>query len=253
MVSQRKEIPVKTDTPPSALQTRRALLRRSAAGVAVASAAGTILGAAEQAAAAESPSGVLSFIATQEGFGVTFLTEAIRRAPGTPSAQFLDVLKAAVTAEFDHLQALERIGAHRQVSRYWIPNAAFGGGGPKLFASIEKVETIEVSLYQVGVTAAVQQRDTFRARLCAAALGTEAEHRVLARSAQNMLGTPVGVPNNVGFEPYAQRSAPAAKSALEKLGIGYGRQGAKPGKFYKYPGDPARNNASAPLQTHSPR
>lgn len=234
-------------------QTRRALLRRSAAGVVAASAAGTLLGAAEKAAASESPNRVTSFIATQEGFGVTFLTEAIRRAPGTPSAQFLDVLKAAVTAEFDHLQALERTGADRQVSRYWIPNAAFGGGGPALFASIEKVETIEVSLYQVGVTVAVRQGDAFLGRLCAAALGTEAEHRVLARAAQNMLGKPVGVPNNVGFEPFKQRSATAAKSALEGLGIGYGRRGATPGRFYAYPGDPARNGITAPLLTRTPR
>jgi hypothetical protein len=53
---------------------------------------------------------VLSFIATQEGFGVTFVTEAVRRAPGTPSEHFVDVLKAANTAEFDHVRALRRLG-----------------------------------------------------------------------------------------------------------------------------------------------
>lgn len=235
--------------------TRRGLLGRTAAGVAAAAAtatgAATIVDQAE-AARRESPDAVLRFIATQEGFGVTFLTEAIRRSPGTPSEQFVDVLKAANTAEFDHVRALRSVGARPLTSRYWIPDAAFGAGGPGLFASIEAVETIEVSLYQVGVTAFAGIRRPGVARLCASALGTEAEHRVLARFAQTALGKPVGVPNNVGFEPYRQRSAAAARTALQALGIGYGRQGATPGRFYTYPGNPLANGTGAALISRSP-
>lgn len=202
-------------------------------------------------AASESPHGVLPFIVTQEGFGVTFLTEAIRRAPGTPSAQFLGVLKAANTTEFDHYRALRRIGARPQTLRYWIPDAAFGGGGAGLFESIEKVETVEISLYLVGVTAVHRDPRRFRSRLCAEALG--AEHRVLARFARGALGAPIGPPNNFGFERYHQRSAAAAKQALQALGIGYGKKGAAPGKFYEYPGNPFANGTSAPVSSRVPR
>lgn len=76
---------------------------------------------------------------------------------------------------------------------------------------------------------------------------------MLAHSAQNMLGKPVGVPNNVGFEPFKQPSVRSAKSALEKLGIGYGRQGTKPGKFYPYPGDPPPTARARPCSRASPR
>ena len=53
----------------------------------------------------------LDFTVTQEQFGVTAVTAAIQKAPGTPSAQFLPVLRAAVTTEFWHVQALKAIGA----------------------------------------------------------------------------------------------------------------------------------------------
>ncbi len=183
---------------------------------------------------------------------MTFVTEAVRRAPGTPSAQFVDVLKAANTAEFDHVRALQRLGYHSQVRKFWIPEAAFGGGGAGLFKSIELAETIEISLYLVGVTAFTRAGNTSRSRLCAEALGTEAEHRVLARAAQQMLGTIAEVPNDVGFERYEQRSVRAAKAALEALGLGYGKPGARPGRFYEFPGNPLANGTGLPLKSRIP-
>ncbi len=233
------------------VHTRRGMLG-VAAGVAAAGASASFVGSA-LAASQSSPNSVLSFIATQEGFGVTFLSEAVRRAPGTPSAQFLPVLKAANTAEFDHLRALERLGHSRQVSRYWIPDAAFAGGGPGLFDSIMKVETIEISMYLVGVTTFTRTRDAFRSRLCAEALGTESEHRVLARAALMMLGAINEPPNNAGFERYDQRSIPVVKAALEGLGIGYGKPGAMPGRFYEYPGNPLANGTGLPIDSNTPK
>ena len=69
--------------------TRRRVLG-AAAVAAVAAGSGGLVGRA--LAASSSSADVLSFIAIQEGFGVTFLTEAIKRAPGSPSAQFLPVI-----------------------------------------------------------------------------------------------------------------------------------------------------------------
>jgi hypothetical protein len=242
-------------------QSRRALLGRAAVGVA---AVATASSSAGPALAAKSASvwdhghsrsfheRVLDFIITQEQFGVTVVSEAVRRAPGTPSAQFLPVLRAAVETEFDHVRALEAVGATPLTSSFWVPEAAFGAGGVGLFAAIEAVETIELSMYLVGVTEMTRRRDAFKARLCAEAMATESEHRVLARYAQALLGANIGVPNNISFAPFNLQTASAVKSALEALGIGYGQQGATPGKFYTYPGDPVANGTGTPQTSTTP-
>jgi hypothetical protein len=245
--------------PGEAAHSRRALLGKSAVGLAALAGAGTLAGPALASGSGKQwwhHSGVrhdFDFIVTQEQFGVTFLSEAVRRAPGTPSAQFLPVLKAANTTEFDHVTALEAIGARPLTSSYWIPDAAFGAGGAGLFASIEAVETIEFSMYLIGVTDAVQRRSSeFTARLCAEAMATESEHRVLARVAQAALGATTAVPNNISFAPFSYTSIAAVKAALEALGIGYGREGPTPGKFYDYPGDPVANGTGTVQDVRTP-
>jgi hypothetical protein len=226
--------------------TRRALLERAAVGVTAVAGAGVLAGPApasqtggvwERGHSRFFHERVLDFIITQEQFGVTVVSEAVRRAPGTPSEQFVPVLRAAVATEFDHVRALDAVGAKPLTSRFWVPDAAFGAGGVGLFAAIEAVETIELSMYLVGVTEMTRRRDAFKARLCAEAMATESEHRVLARYAQDLLGNDVGVPN---------------KSALEALGIGYGRQGATPGRFYDYPGDPVANGTGTAQTVTNP-
>jgi len=241
-----------------AVHSRRVLLSRSAAGLAALAGAGALT----EPAVASGPGkhhwkhrqvrSDFDFIVTQEQFGVTVLTEAIRRAPGTPSEQFLPVLKAANTTEFDHVNALEAIGARPLTTSYWIPDAAFGAGGAGLFASLEAVETIELSMYLIGVTDASRKSNEFVARLCAEAMATESEHRVLARHAQAVLGASVGVPNNISFAPFTYRDMPAVMATLEALGIGYGTKGAMPGKFYEYPGDPIANGTGSVQDVRSP-
>jgi hypothetical protein len=239
--------------------SRRALLERAAAGATAVAAAGALAGPAlasggvwDHNQTRDFQKRVLDFIITQELFGVTVVSEAVRRAPGTPSEQFLPVLRAAVATEFDHVRALEAVGAQPLTSRFWVPEAAFGAGGVGLFAAIEAVETIELSMYLVGVTEMTRRRDAFKARLCAEAMATESEHRVLARFAQNLLGNDVGVPNNISFAPFTHRSVGEVKAALEALGIGYGRQGATPGQFYDYPGDPVASGVGTAQTVTSP-
>ncbi|HEY3613168.1 MAG TPA: hypothetical protein VGK92_05655 [Gaiellales bacterium] len=240
------------------LHSRRTLLSRSAVGLAAVAGAGTLAGPALANSSGKQwwhKSGShfdFDFIVTQEQFGVTFLTEAVRRAPGTPSAQFLPVLEAANTTEFDHVTALEGIGAKPLTTSYWIPDAAFGAGGAGLFASIEAVETIEFSMYLIGVDDATRRSQKPTARLCAEAMATESEHRVLARFAQGALGATIGVPNNISFAPFSHPTMAAVKAALEALGIGYGRKGAGPGKFYDYPGDPVANGTGSVQDVRTP-
>lgn len=119
-----------------------------------------------------------------------------------------------------------------------------------LFKTLEIVETVEITLYLLGVSAYALAGEDFGARLCAEAMGTEAVHRALVRFAQGEIsGEPI-VPNDVGFENFDWRSVAAVRDALEGLGIGYGVQTDRPGRFYEYPGDPLAAGIGTPV-THA--
>ena len=190
---------------------------------------------------------VLDFLVTQEQLGVTFLTAAIESAAGTPSEAFLPVLRNAVTTEFHHAEALKAAGGTALTTSYWFPDAAFGAGGVGLFSALEIVESVEISLYLLGVSAYARAGDERGARLCAEAMGTEAVHRALVRFAQGQLGRDVGVPNDVGFENFDWPTLDKVRHALEGLGIGYGVKTDSPGRFYEYPGDPLVRGVGTPV------
>lgn len=195
---------------------------------------------------------VLDFLITQEQLGVAFVSAAIEQAPGTPSEAFLPVLRNVVTAEYNHAEALKDIGAKPLTTKYWLPDAAFGGGGVDLFSTIEAVETIEVSMYLIGVSAFAHAREETGARLCAEAMGVEAVHRALARFAQSQLGKDVGPPNDVGFENFDRSTIEQVKESFEAFGVGYGREGSQPGRFYEYLGDPVSQGVGTPLHHSEP-
>ena len=190
---------------------------------------------------------VLDFLVTEEQLGVTLLTAAIERAPGTPSEAFVPVLRNGVTTEFHHVEALKAAGGTPLTTKYWLPDAAFGDGGVGLFSTLEIIETVEISLYLIGVSAYARLGEEIGARLCAEAMGTEAVHRALVRFAQGQLGKDVGVPNDVGFENFDWPTVEKVKEALEGLGIGYGSASNQPGRFYEYPGDPIARGVGTPV------
>jgi hypothetical protein len=198
---------------------------------------------------AEDRQELLDFLVTQEQFGVAAVSAAIERAEDTPSAVFIPVLRSAVTAEYHHVIELEQVGANAFTSRFWIPDAAFGDDAANLFATLEAVETIEVSMYGVGVDTFARDGDAGVALLCARALGVEAVHRALARFAQAQLGSNIGVPNDVGFENLDWPTLQSVRSALEGLGISYAAPGTGPGAFYEYAGDPVASGVGTPV-TH---
>jgi hypothetical protein len=195
---------------------------------------------------------ILDFLVTEEALGVTLLTAAIQNAPGTPSEAFLPVLQNGVTQEFHHIEALKEAGGAQLTTCYWLPDAAFDAGEVGLFSTLEVIETVEISLYLLGVSAYAKTGDDFGARLCAEAMGTEAVHRALVRLAQGELGKDVGVPNDVGFENFDWPSLAKVRTELERLGIGYGVRTDQPGRFYEYPGDPIARGVGNPVSHTRP-
>ena len=134
----------------------------------------SIIESAAKAATTDSVQDVLDFLVTEEALGVTFVTAAIERAEGTPSEAFLPVLRNAVTQEFHHVEALKDASGTQLTRSYWFPDAAFDNGGVGLFSTLEVVETVEISLYLLGVSAFARRGEDFGARLCAEAMGTTA-------------------------------------------------------------------------------
>ena len=89
--------------------TRRRMLGRAGA---LAAAGGVATFARPGAAGATGTDSALQrfldFTVTQEQFGVTAVTNAILKAPGTPSEQFVPALRAIVTTEFTHVKRSRR-------------------------------------------------------------------------------------------------------------------------------------------------
>jgi hypothetical protein len=219
--------------------TRRRLIQVAAAG-----GGALALGGATPAPArrkGESPRRILNSLATAESFGVTFRTEAVRRAPGTPSAGLVETLKAANTAEYDHVVALRRLGGRQFTLRFWIPEAAFGGGGAGLFESIETADTVELMGYLTGTTAFAKRGNERAARFLAEGCAVESEHRAIARFAQTALGGRQQISIDRSFAPWSIKTVAGMIRALEGAGIGFGERGAEPGAFYDFPGDPVAN------------
>ena len=148
---------------------------------------------------------------------------------------------------FSRVEALKKAGGTALTTSYWRPDAAFDAGNVGLFSTLEFSETVEISLYLIGVSAYARAGDEFGARLCAEAMGTEAVHRALVRFAQGQLGKDVGVPNDVGFENFDYPTVAKVRAALEGLGIGYGTASKQPGHFYEYPGDPIARGVGKPV------
>lgn len=230
--------------------TRRALVGRAAAGAAAVGTLGA-LGPIPAALAhgrgrshANQISEIINDAVTAEALAVTYLTGLVENAStiGIPSS-LVPVLQAANAAEYDHYQALRSLGAKPLTEKFWAPNAFFASSDA-VFATIEYAETQFVNAYLIAVTAFAKAGQHKLARYAAEILGTEAEHRALARFAQGKL------PNNVGFETYEIHTIGGIVKALQTAGVGFGTQGATPGAFYQFQAPPASTVVT--LDSNSP-
>ncbi len=221
-----------TDTP---AVTRRALVGRAATGAAAVGALGALgpIPAALARGGGNSINDIVTAAVTAEALAVTYLTGVVENASkiGIPS-NLVPVLKAANAAEYDHYKTLRSLGAKPLTTKFWAPNSFFASS-QDVFATIEYAETQFVNAYLIGVTAFAKAGKDSLARYAAEILGTEAEHRALARFAQGKL------PNNVGFEVYKIHQIGGIVKALEKAGVGFGKTGKGPGAFYEFHAPPA--------------
>ena len=159
---------------------------------------------------------------------MTFLTGVIvnAKALGIDSS-LVPVLKAANAAELDHYKTLRSLGAKPLTTKFWAPDAFFKNS-QSVFSTIEYAETLFVNAYLIGITAFARSGKASLARYAGEILGTEAEHRALARFALGKL------PNNLGFERYDIHTIGGIVAGLEKAGIGFGTKGKTPGRFYGF-------------------
>jgi hypothetical protein len=206
---------------------------------------GPVGSALARGASASSVNALITDAVTAEALAVTFLTGVIENASKIGiEASLVPVLKAANAAELDHYTVLRSLGAKPLTKRFWAPNAFFAS--PKaVFATIEYAETQFINAYLIAITAFAKGGQASLARYAGEILGTEAEHRALARFAQGKL------PNNVGFEEYKIHTIGGIVKALEKAGIGFGARGKKPGAFYDFRKPP--KSALVHLASNSPK
>lgn len=238
----------------SSKHTRASLLRRAAVGAAavgVLGPAGSAL-AATTRGSADSIGTILTDAITAEALAVTVLTAAVKTSPGTKAGAFVPILKSANYQEFRHYVVLGSLGAKPLTTKFWIPNAALGDKNINLFKTLEVAETLFVNAYLIAITAFAKAKKDSYARYAGEILGTEAEHRVLARYAESVINGLKEVPNNKAFETYSITSIGGIVGALEKAGFGFGKQGATPGQFVDFPGNPLGTGTGSKVIAPSP-
>jgi hypothetical protein len=235
---------VLADTPTPAV-TRHALLKRAAVGVAAAGtvgALGPIPSALAKGSGSASVTEIQNIAVTAEALAVTYLTGLIENHKATGVTKFVDVLKAANASELDHYKTLRKLGAKPLTLKFWAPDAFFKPGEP--FKVLEVAEGQFVNAYLIHITAAAKAGLNSVARYGGEILGVEAQHLALVRFAQGKL------PNNVGFQRYQTHSIGGIVANLEAAGIGFGKKGKGPGKFYTYQNPP--QHALAKIQSNKP-
>lgn len=224
--------------------TRRGLLGKTAMGTAAVGALGALGPIPAALAKGSTVNQIITDAVTAEALAVTYLTGLVENASkiGIPS-DLVPVLKAANAAEYDHYKILRSLGAKPLTTKFWAPNAFFASS-KDVFATIEYAETQFVNAYLIAITAFAKAGMASTARYAGEILGTECEHRALARFAQGKL------PNNVGFEVYKIKTISGIVGALEHAGVGFGKKGKGPGAFYDFKTPPSHTVTA--LESNTP-
>jgi hypothetical protein len=231
------------DDTPAAHASRATLLGRAAA-MALAGAAVAPATASAASMNGDSIKTVIDTAVTAEALAVTYLSAVIEHAKGTKVEPFVDVLKAANQAEYDHYKVLTSLGAKPLTLKFWAPNDFFGPNLKDVFPTIEVAETLFVNAYLIGTTVFAKAGKADLARYACEICGVEAQHRTLARYAQGKL------PDNRAFEDASIHTMSGIVAALEHVGVGFGKKGTKPGQFVTF--KPPGKHVTTPITNPAP-
>jgi hypothetical protein len=191
--------------------------------------------------------GVLHLLVDEKQLGVTFITTSIERADGAQSKAFVPAPRNAVTVQFHRAVALKWVGGHPAPPKYGLPDDTLAAGRVGLFSTLEIVETVEVSLHLIGVSAVARASDSSGSSPCVEAMETDAVHRAPLLFVQERLGKNVSVPRDVCFEDFDRPAVSLVRDALKANRIGYGAMGRGTGRFYDSPGDPPAYSVGTPV------
>jgi len=176
-------------------------------------------------------------------------------------------VRAAAREELVHYRVLRSLGARELTKRIWIPNAAVAS--PRAFLStLEVGDQVFVNAYLLATTIFANRtrisagRRGRLARIAAEFMGVEAVHRALARQSLGKLGNdrvfmrysqPEGAPDAPNRGAPGFRTVASHVAYLQRLGFGFGRQGATPGAFYDFDVVSRRTPSDPSLNTFGPR
>ena len=165
-------------------------------------------------------------------------------------------IRSAAREELIHYDVLVDSGGRAASKRIWIPDAVFAGRRAFL-NTVQVGDQIFINAYLIGTKTFGNAGNGSLALVAAEFMGVEAVHRALARQSLGLLGNDrvfikfdqrepaVGAPDRgqFGFEDVT-----VAVKRLEANGIGFGKKGKSPGRFYDFdevrrrtPNDPDLN------------
>lgn len=169
---------------------------------------------------------ILNTAITAEALAVTYLGAVINGAGGLTPVE-TSVLQAARAEEYAHYQFLKGAGATPQTLTFYVPNTAMVTDRITALETIAAAEGLFINAYLSAIATFSAKGMHSLAVYAASILGTECEHRSLARAALTLEGvTGYAPPNNLDFEQATLPSVAAVASQLKSLGF-FGPGGVK--------------------------
>ena len=151
-------------------------------------------------------------------------------------------ISASAVQELGHYEVLVQLGGRSVTKRIWVPDRVLASADSFL-RTVEVGDQVFINAYLIATTAFAKAGKGDVARAAAEFMGVEAVHRAFARDLRGVLGNDrmfmkfddpemaPGAPNRGA--PGFQRIE-GAVAQLQAAGIGFGAQGATPGKFYDF-------------------
>lgn len=228
--------------------------RRKFMGVVLAATGGAVgasaLGSSAVLADSEDLTTILNLAATAEALAVTYLGAVINGAFANTSgtdATVKAVLTAARAEEQAHYNYLTAAGAKPVTTTFTVPASADPSNKTKALQTIEAAEGLFINAYLSAVATLAGHGNHKLAVVAASILGTECEHRALARAALVLGGdSSFSPPNNLDFEQAPLPTVTAVAGKLKELGFIGGS-----GTAAQYPG-PGNVDAAGVTGTNPP-